>query len=419
MALTSSQVQTIKATVPVLQEHGNTITTVFYANLLRENPELNNVFNNANQRNNHQAQALAGSLYAYATYIDDSGVLSPAVEKICQKHASLYIRPEHYDIVGKYLLSAMGEVLGAALTQEILDAWAAAYWQLAKIMIGREGQLYKESEGWTDWRVFKIVDKVKESEVITSFYLTPVDSRPLPAFKPGQYISVETDVPGFGYLQSRQYSLSDAPRSDHYRISVKKEAGAKVGTPNAPVHPGWISNLLHDTKNVGDLLKVSHPAGDFFFDPQQDSDAPVVLLSAGVGITPMIGILNTLVQRKTPQPVSFVHGSRTTKLQAFGDHIRELAAKHQSVHAKFFIRDPNPEMDTQGVHYHAAGRLTIEALDKKQDLFLDKDRTKYFACGPDAFMADVERNLKALGVDSGRIRMEKFGTGDIVKEICR
>ena len=134
MSLTPEQVVIIRATVPILKEYGNAITTTFYGTMLKENPDLNNIFNQTNQANGHQPAALASSLYAYASHIDDLGALSPAVEKICQKHASLYIRPEHYDIVGTYLLRAMGEVLGEALTPDILKAWETAYWQLAKIV---------------------------------------------------------------------------------------------------------------------------------------------------------------------------------------------------------------------------------------------------------------------------------------------
>jgi nitric oxide dioxygenase len=134
MSLTPDQVKLIKATVPVLKEHGNTITAHFYDLLLKENPSLNGIFNQTNQKTGHQAGALAGSLYAYASHIDDLGVLSPAVERICHKHASMYVQPEHYDVVGTYLLRAMGDVLGEALTPEILEAWGQAYWQLANIV---------------------------------------------------------------------------------------------------------------------------------------------------------------------------------------------------------------------------------------------------------------------------------------------
>lgn len=134
MALTQEQTKIIKATVPVLVEHGETITSRFYGNMLRENPSLNNIFNHTNQVNHQQPIALAKALYAYATHIDDLGALSPAVELICNKHASLYVQPEQYDIVGKYLLGAMGEVLGDAFTPAIEDAWKAAYFQLAGVV---------------------------------------------------------------------------------------------------------------------------------------------------------------------------------------------------------------------------------------------------------------------------------------------
>ena len=190
MGLTQDQVKVIKSTVPILRDHGNHITSVFYENMLSKIPDLNNIFNTTNQENGHQAQALADSVYGYAAYIHDLGILSPAIERICQKHASLYIRPEQYDIVGKYLLGAMKQVLGDALTDEIHTAWLAAYIQLASLMTKREAQLYESAEGWTDWRDFSISKKVKESEEITSFYLTPQDGKTLPSYLPGQYVSI-------------------------------------------------------------------------------------------------------------------------------------------------------------------------------------------------------------------------------------
>lgn len=179
--LRQEQIALIKATVPVLVEHGNAITTVFYKNMLAAHPDLNDVFNVPNQLNGHQPRALAGALYAYAANIDNLGALGPAVELICNKHASLYIKPKDYKTVGKYLLEAMAEVLGEALTPDIHDAWAAAYWQLADLMIGRESQIYQKSQGWTDWRDFQISEKVHESDEISSFYLAPVDGKEAPA----------------------------------------------------------------------------------------------------------------------------------------------------------------------------------------------------------------------------------------------
>ncbi|KAK5712843.1 Nitric oxide oxidoreductase [Elasticomyces elasticus] len=407
MPLTPAQVSIVRSTVPILQQHGTAITTSFYSTLLAEHPPLNNIFNQANQRNNHQAQALAGALYAYASHIDDLGALTPAVEKICQKHASLYIQPDQYEVVGTYLLRAMGDVLGAALTEEVLEAWRTAYWQLANIMIVREEQILSKVDGWTDWREFSIADKVKESEEITSFYLKPTDGRPLPTFLPGQYISILTDVPKFGYLQSRQYSLSDAPRADYYRVSVKKEEGVD-GT-----HPGYVSNVLHDNKSVGDSLKVSHPAGEFYLDPASDTNGPVVLLSAGVGLTPMISILNTLVERNSQQQISFVHGSRRTATHAFRQHIKDVVSTHPNVTASIFIKTPNTQADVEGVDYKHASRVKLALLDKKEHLYLHDAQTLYFVCGPEGFMASMHTGLRRAGVPAERIRMEAFGTGSI------
>lgn len=418
MSLTKDQVQIIRSTVPVLQEHGNQITSTFYDTLLKEVPELNNVFNQANQANSHQAQALAGALYAYATHIDDLGALSPAVEKICQKHASLYITPDQYNVVGEYLLRAMGEVLGSALTKETLDAWGAAYWQLANLMIKREEQLLHDAHGWTDWRDFRIADKVKESDEITSFFLKPVDGQELPPFLPGQYISILTDVPKLHYLQSRQYSLSEAPKPDYYRVSVKKEIGLNTGQPGAEAHPGYISNIMHDEKNIGDIIKVSHPAGEFFLDPDQDTNAatPIVLLSAGVGLTPMVSILDTLLDRGSHQRISFLHGARSTSAQAFRKHIHDVVAQHSNVTAAISIKTPaDREADVEGLEYKYASRLKLDELDKERDLRLDSKETKYFVCGPEGFMDAMAKGLKEMGVGEDRIKMEVFGTGEIPK----
>ncbi|KAJ5344281.1 uncharacterized protein N7506_002646 [Penicillium brevicompactum] len=394
-AMTPDQIAVIKATVPVLAQHGNTITTVFYRNMLEAHPELNTIFNTPNQVNGHQPRALAGALYAYASHIDDLGALSSAVELICNKHASLYIQPDHYKIVGKYLLEAMGEVLGAALTPEILDAWATAYWQLADLMIGREKQLYEQSEGWTDWREFKIANKVKESEEITSFYLAPVDGKPLPTFQPGQYISVQANVPALGYPQARQYSLSDQPKPDYYRISVKKETGINSTDPAPAVtNPGYISNLLHDTFNIGDTLQVSHPYGDFFLSPSKsDSTTPIVLISAA----------------PQARKLHFIHGARTSAGRAFKDHISRLSELSPPIQATFFTSHP-VEGDKEGVDYHHVGRVDLTKLDDK-DLYLENAETEYYICGPEKFMTDVESSLKARGVAADRIKMELFGTG--------
>lgn len=414
-ALTPDQAAIIKATVPVLAEHGLTITTKFYADMIAAHPELKSVFNNTHQATGHQPRALAGALYAYAANIDNLGALSPAVELICHKHTSLFIRPEQYDIVGHHLIETLKAVLGDAGTPEILNAWGAAYWQLADIMIAKEGQMYKETAYWEDWKDFTIARKEKESEEITSFYLEPVDAAlKLPVFKPGQYISVNVFIEELdgGVWQARQYSLSDAPGKKYLRISVKKEAGVEIGEPKSMTHPGYISNMLHDCKNEGDVVRVSHPFGDFFFEEKDvEKDAPVVLISAGVGLTALTSIFNSLVDNKTSRPVTWIQGARSSSTRAFKKHVDQIAADNANIKTVWFASSPK-EGEVQGEDYTIHGRVDLNKVGKDL-LFTENDKTQYLVCGPTQFMLDVEAALKSYGVPSGRVNMELFGTGGV------
>jgi nitric oxide dioxygenase len=415
MPLTPEQTRLVKSTVPVLKEHGTTVTKVFYNNLLEAHPELKNIFNEANQVHLHQPKALAHAVYAYAANLDDLGALGPTVELIAHKHVSMHVQPEHYAVVGKYLLQAMKQVLGDAMTPELLDAWTAAYFQLADIFVGKEKGMYEATPGWTDWKGFRIAKKIVESKEITSFYLEPVEEqlKPLPQFKPGQYISIQLDVPILGHQQTRQYSLSDAPWPDYFRISVKREAGVDPHSPTSGAHPGLVSSIMHDSKNVGDIIRVSHPRGDFFFDSTHSAgESPLVLISGGVGLTALTSILNSLVARHSDRPISWLHAARTSDVRAFGHHIRDIERSRKNVRAVFFDASPRAE-DVQGKDYDHEGRMDLSKLDEEEELFLTNPETEYYICGPTAFMVDMEKALMGYGVNSERIKMELFGTGGI------
>ena len=208
----------VKATAPVLKTHGVALTRHFYARMFEHNPELKHIFNQGHQAGGEQQQALAGAVAAYAEQIDDPSVLAPVVTRIVHKHVSLGVRPEHYPIVGKHLLASIREVLGEAATDELVDASAAAYGQLADLLIAEEARLYADSAakpgGWTGWRAFRVARREAESSEITSFYLEPADGGQVPGYQPGQYVSVRLYVPELGLMQPRQYSLSDAPGQD-------------------------------------------------------------------------------------------------------------------------------------------------------------------------------------------------------------
>ncbi|KAI0424580.1 globin-like protein [Xylaria sp. FL1042] len=399
--LTPSQIAIVKATAPVLKEHGVTITSLFYKNLLDANPDLRNVFNEANQVGGAQPRALAGAVFAYATYVDDLGKLAAAVERIAHKHASLNVQPEHYPIVGKHLLEAIATVLGDACTPEIAETWTAAYAALADIFINREQQIYKAFENWSGWRRFKIQKKVAESTEITSFYLAPEDGVALPQYLPGQYISLQLYIPKLGLRQPRQYSLSDAPGSDCYRISVKKESGKQLSAP------GLISNMLHDDFEEGDIVELTHPTGEFFV--RVEEETPIVLISAGVGITPMISILNSAVAAASPRSISLIHGAHGSEVRAFADALKD-ASKKPNVQASTFLSTLKAN-EVQGVDYDFEGRVNLDKVGTER-LFTNDPTANYYVCGPTSFMTDIQQYLLDHDVSQDRIHLEIFGVGN-------
>ncbi|WP_088139759.1 NO-inducible flavohemoprotein [Achromobacter xylosoxidans] len=392
----------VKGTAPVLKTHGVALTKHFYARMFRHNPELKHVFNQGHQAGGEQQQALAGAVAAYAEHIDDPSVLMPVVTRIVHKHVSLGIRPEHYQIVGKHLLASISEVLGEAATEELVAAWAAAYGQLADLLIAEEARLYAESAakpgGWTGWRAFRVVGKQRESAEITSFYLAPADGGEVPAYRPGQYVSVRVFVPELGLMQPRQYSLSDAPGQDRLRISVKREA-AGADTP-----AGRVSNALHDRLEEGGVLDVAPPQGDFHL--REDGNAPVVLLSGGVGLTPMVSILNHLVGLNDERQIRFVHGCRNNSVHAMRDHVNGIAAERANVRKAVFYEEVG-HGDQPGRDYDYAGRVDLNAI-RDEVIVPGAD---YYLCGPAGFMRAQREALTGLGVPADRIHAEAFGSG--------
>src|SRR5271165_2303755 len=186
--LSDKTISIVKSTAPILEEHGETLTRHFYKRMFLHNPEVKEFFNPANQAAGLQQKALAAAICAYAANIDNLTVLGGAVELIAQKHASLQIKSEHYPIVGQNLLASIREVLGGRATDEVIDAWANAYGFLAEILIDREKEIYREHAeapgGWEGFKSFRVARKEVESEVITSFYLVPLDGMKLPEFLP-------------------------------------------------------------------------------------------------------------------------------------------------------------------------------------------------------------------------------------------
>jgi nitric oxide dioxygenase len=400
--ISAQTIDIVKSTAPILNEHGETLTRHFYQRMFSHNPEVAPFFNPANQATGLQQKALAGAICAYAASIDNLEVLGGAVELIAQKHASLQIKPEHYPIVGENLLASIREVLGEEASDEVMNAWTEAYGFLAGILIGREKQIYQDNAqkpgGWAGFRIFRIARKEVESDVITSFYLTPEDGRALPAFQPGQYITVRVPSP-CGQTTMRNYSLSDKPRPDWFRISVKREKGTKVNTPD-----GYVSNLLHDKMDVGATVEIGPPCGAFFLDTTEKHERPLVLLAAGVGITPILSILLSALEVTPDREIIFIHGCLNENVQAFKPTIDALAANRANL--KTHYRYSGPAKFGVRRKENCSTGFVDAALIKSMVLERNAD---YYFCGPKPFMVSIYHELLAWGIPGTQVHFEFFG----------
>ncbi|MCL9805032.1 NO-inducible flavohemoprotein [Flavobacterium amniphilum] len=399
--MNTHQKELIKATIPLLRESGETLTNHFYARMFNAHAELKNMFNMGNQANGRQKAALANAVLAYAENIDNPGVLIPVLKGIGTKHRSLNIQPEQYKIVGTHLIASIAEVAGEAATPEILEAWTAAYYELAEIMINLEKELYDENVAkpgsWNGWRNFVIKRIVDESAEIKSFYLHPEDGKPIAAFEAGQYISVQVFVPELGLLQPRQYSLSSAFHPEYYRISVKKESGM------APNPGGMVSQTLH-SKNEGEVISVSAPAGLFHL--EKDSKNPLVLISGGVGLTPMLSMLETNLSSIQNKKTVWIHGCRNESVHAFKDRLAVLQEEAAGLET-FTFYDSLPETDNS--NQIIEGRVDLQKC--KEAILLDE--AKFYICGPELFIKAQYEALVNLNVSKDHIFYEEFGPQSI------
>jgi nitric oxide dioxygenase len=406
--LAPQTIAVIKATVPVLVEHGETLTRHFYRRMFEGNPEVRAFFNPAHQHSGGQQRALAAAICAYAQNIENPAVLAGAVELIAQKHCSLGVKPEHYPIVGEHLLGSIREVLGAACTGEIIDAWAAAYGLLADILIAREAEIYRSHEaehGWQGFGRFFVQRKQRESDVITSFYLSPVARDAVRPFKAGQYVTVRVptkpnckcgtcgkDGPA---TTMRNYSLSCAPGSPHYRISVKREDGAPAG---------YVSSFLHQHVKVGDTIEVGPPCGEFTLAEDRDDRRPLVLVSGGVGITPVLSMLHAALARDFGRDILFVHGAIDGGRHAFRREVLDLADGDPRLRVHFRYSNPT-RLDREAELFDSVGNVGVKLI---ESLLEGPDAAFYF-CGPKPFMAGLQRGLLGWGVRPDDLHSEFFG----------
>jgi nitric oxide dioxygenase len=401
--LSEESAAVVTVTAGVVAAHAEEITATFYPDMLAAHPELLSVFNMGNQATGEQRQALAASVVAYAVQLIDPAAPSfqPILERIAHKHVSLGIRPEQYTIVGHHLLKAVGTVLGAAVTPEIARAWDEVYWLFASQLIAEESRLYTLAgvDPAQPWEKFEVVQVVGEAIDVVSLVLRPAGGAPVPAHLPGQYVSVAVDLPD-GSRQPRQYTVSTCSRADTLQITVRRVRGMN-GAPD-----GRVSTFLCTEVAVGDFLELTRPCGDVVL---KDSTAPLVLISAGVGVAPIAAILEDVSLRSPHRTVVLVHADRSPQHHALTDAVAKTVAAFTDITQYVWYENSGTDLAAdRAIDRNVDGVVVRTGLLELAEVPIPVE-AQVFMCGPLPFMRGVRQDLIARGVDPANIAYEIFG----------
>ena len=378
----------IEATAAVVAEHMPEITPKFYAHMFEAHPELlDGLFSRANQRSGEQAQALAGSIVRFAVHqLEHPDSLPEAVlARIAHKHTALGITEDQYQIVYENLFWAIADVLGDAVTPEVAEAWTEVYWLMADALIKLEKGLYAKQANdkmWLDW---KVVSKEPTGNAAVTFRFEPADDTPQTPGEAGGFVSVRVKVAD-GLRQARQYSLSDHAASTTERVITVKLDEA-----------GEVSPTLINAVEVGDVVELSNPYGEIT--PKDDS-APLILATAGIGITPAASILSSLAEQGSDREVVVLHADASLESVALLGQLTESLSALPNAQAHLWL-GVAPEQAPEGITVHE-GRMDPSEIELPAG-------AEVILCGPLAFMQAARSALIDAGVPATGIRYEIFG----------
>ena len=367
------EIEIINSTVPILQDKGVEITSLFYNRLFEKHPELRDVFNQPNQKQGFQSTALATAVLAAAQHIDDLTPIVPVVMPVAHKHCALQVMPEHYPIVGENLLAAIQEVTGLKADDPIIQTWGKAYGEIADAFIGIEKGLYAEM-AWDGFKPFEVLAVRKETNIIKSFTVKSDDVSSI-SYKPGQYITVDVQVPNLPYRAKRHYSVVDV-QDGKLTFAVRKE--------DLDGNRGEVSTYLHEEINEGDTINLSAPIGTFGV---ENADKAQLFIGSGIGVTPLFPMYRETAEANAD--AQFIQVSDNADNVAFEIELQNIAAA-ENAELHTHLRDKE-------------GYLMSEELQK----FI-KDDQEIYVCGGVTFIQSIVKELGKAGVDKGRIHYELF-----------
>ncbi|MGI2304655.1 globin domain-containing protein [Staphylococcus cohnii] len=372
--LTKEEKDIIQQTVPLLQEKGVEITSIFYPKMFKSHPELLNMFNQTNQKRGMQSSALAQAVLAGAANIDNLDAIKPVIMPVAYKHCALQVYPEHYPIVGENLIKAIQDVTGLEDNDPIIQTWVKAYGELADAFIQIEKSIYDQML-WIGFKPFKVSKIKQESQDVKSFTIESSEYD-LSQFKPGQYITVDLSSEKLPYRAKRHYSITSGDEN-HLTFGVKRDTTDE--------YEGEVSTILHDEVNEGDMINLAAPVGGFVL---EDTSHPKLFIGSGIGVTPLVAMFNQASSEGLESQMIQV-GSDEAHLP-FKEDFEMIA--HNNVSAKL-------ETHLKSKH----GYFNSDNL--KNYLINDPE---IYICGGTSFLHSIIDALKALDHDMNHVHYETF-----------
>ncbi|EMG49246.1 YHB1 Flavohemoprotein [Candida maltosa Xu316] len=384
--LTPDQLRLITECIPIMEDLNLTLGSKFYRRTTRRHPHLQSYFNETHHKLLRQPRAFIFTLIMFAKNIHDLTPLRDVIRRIVSKHVGLQVKPDHYPLLGDVLIETLCDMFPYHMVDDkFKTTWSIVYANLASLLIGFEKEEY-DGKAWDGFKEFRVTKVEMECEETKSMYITPVDGMRIPEPKRGQYLCMRWKLPGCKFEKSRVYSISEFPKENEYRVTVRYIPG------------GQVSGYIHKSLKVGDSVFAGPPCGCCYY---ESGEKDLVVLAGGNGISALIPVIEAGLEEC--RNVKLLYSNRSTETRSFGELLKQYKRSYGD---KFHV----VEYMSRGRHVdpidEACGRsLTLEDLD-----FITKKHEVYLI-GPRGYMKMIEDYLSARNI---KPKMDYFGPVEVL-----